>query len=83
MTNHTTLTLFAAVISTTLGLAANGEETRSIKYGAGASQVIITDLGLLPGGTTSAGPGNQQRADHCRPSHRQQPGTAASILERK
>jgi probable HAF family extracellular repeat protein len=55
MTNQTAVRLFAAVISTTLGVAANGEETRSIKYGAGASQVIITDLGLLPGGTASAG----------------------------
>jgi probable HAF family extracellular repeat protein len=38
-----------------LGVVTNGEETTSIKYVAGASQIIITDLGLLPGGTTSAG----------------------------
>src|SRR5258705_12615302 len=38
-----------------LGVVANAGETRSIKYAAGASQIIIRDLGLLPGGTTSAG----------------------------
>jgi probable HAF family extracellular repeat protein len=38
-----------------LGLVTSAEEARSIKYAAGPSQIIITDLGLLPGGTTSAG----------------------------
>src|SRR5258705_11909356 len=38
-----------------LGVVANAGETRSIKYAAGASQIIIRDLGLLPGGTASAG----------------------------
>jgi len=55
MNNHTTVKLFAAVISLALGAVTNGKDTRSIKYAAGASQIIITDLGLLPGGTTSAG----------------------------
>jgi probable HAF family extracellular repeat protein len=55
MNSHTTIRLFVGVISTTLGVLANGEETRSLKYAAGASQIVITDLGLLPGGTTSAG----------------------------
>ena len=38
-----------------LGAITNAEEPRSVKYAAGISQIIITDLGLLPGGTTSAG----------------------------
>src|SRR5262245_58500738 len=55
MNNHTTIRLFVAIISMALGVVTNGEEARSIKYTAGGSQIIITDLGLLPGGTTSAG----------------------------
>jgi probable HAF family extracellular repeat protein len=38
-----------------LGVVTNAEEARLVKYAAGPSQIIITDLGLLPGGTTSAG----------------------------
>src|SRR5262249_12315238 len=55
MNNHTTIRLFVAIISMALGVVTNGEEARSIKYTAGGSQIIITDLRLLPGGTTSAG----------------------------
>src|SRR4029453_7515566 len=58
MRNHTTIRsirLFAAAISMALGVVTNAEEAKSIKYAAGPSQIIITDLGLLPGGTTSAG----------------------------
>src|ERR1044071_9956471 len=57
MSNHTTIRLFAAALSMTLGIVTNGDETRSVKHTntASGSQIIITDLGLLPGGTTSAG----------------------------
>jgi len=58
MDNHTTtktIKLLAAAFSMALGVVANAGETRSIKYAAGASQIIIRDLGLLPGGTASAG----------------------------
>jgi probable HAF family extracellular repeat protein len=58
MNNHRTtktIRLFAAAFSVALGLVTNAETARSTKYSAGPSQVIITDLGLLPGGTTSAG----------------------------
>jgi hypothetical protein len=50
-----TITLFAGALSMTLGLVTNAEPGRSIKYVAGPSGIIITDLGLLAGGTTSAG----------------------------
>jgi probable HAF family extracellular repeat protein len=33
----------------------NAGQAPSSKYAAGAAQIIITDLGVLPGGTTSAG----------------------------
>ena len=33
----------------------NAGQAPSIKYAAGESEIIITDLGLLPGGTISAG----------------------------
>ena len=58
MNNHTTIKtirLFAAAISMALGVVTNAEEARSIKYAAGPSQIIITDLGLIPGGTFSSG----------------------------
>src|SRR4029453_6269660 len=58
MDNRTTIKtirLSAAAITMALGLVTNAEEARSVKYVAGPSQIIITDLGLLPGGTTSAG----------------------------
>lgn len=58
MSNHATvktIRLLVAAFGMELGVVANGEETSSIKYVAGASQITITDLGLLPGGTTSAG----------------------------
>ena len=47
--------LFVATISLALSVTVNAEEAKSIKYTAGASQIIITDLGLIPGGTTSSG----------------------------
>ena len=58
MSNHTTIKtirLVAGVISLALGVMIDAGPLPSIKYAAGASQIIITDLGLLPGGTTSAG----------------------------
>jgi len=49
--------LFAAGLSMELAVWSNAEETKSNKYKiiVSGSQIIITDLGLLPGGTTSAG----------------------------
>ena len=47
--------LFIATIGLTLGVMTSAEEARSIKYTASGSQIIITDLGLLPGGTASSG----------------------------
>ena len=45
-----------ATISLALSVTINAEEARSIKYNtASGSQIIIRDLGLLPGGTTSSG----------------------------
>ena len=59
MSNHTTMKtirLVAAAISLALSVTINAEEAKSIKYNTpSGSQIIITDLGLLPGGTTSAG----------------------------
>jgi hypothetical protein len=58
MGNHKTIKairIFAGVVSLALSAMINAEEARSIKYAGGPSQIIITDLGLLPGGTTSAG----------------------------
>jgi hypothetical protein len=58
MNNHTTIKttrLVAGVISLALSAMINAGQATSIKYAAGRSQIIITDLGLLPGGTTSAG----------------------------
>ena len=48
--------LLIAAISLALSVAINAEEAKSIKYNtASGSQIIITDLGLLPGGTSSSG----------------------------
>jgi probable HAF family extracellular repeat protein len=48
--------LFIAAISLSLSVAINAEEAKSIKYNtANGSQIIIKDLGLIPGGTTSSG----------------------------
>ena len=58
MSNHTTIKtirLVAGVISLALSAMINAGQVPSIKYAAGAAQIIITDLGVLPGGTTSAG----------------------------
>jgi probable HAF family extracellular repeat protein len=58
MSNHTTIKtirLVAGVISLALSAMMNAGQAPSIKYAAGASQITITDLGVLPGGTTSAG----------------------------
>ena len=58
MSNHTTIKtirLVAGVISLALSAMINAGQAPSIKYAAGASQIIITDLGLLPGGTISGG----------------------------
>ena len=58
MSNHTTIKtirLFAGVISLALSAMINAGQAPSIKYAAGGSQIIITDLGLLPGGTFSSG----------------------------
>ena len=58
MGNHTTIKtirLVAGVISLALSAMINAGQSPSIKYPAGASQIIITDLGLLPRGTFSSG----------------------------
>ena len=48
--------LLIAAISLALSVAINAEEAKSIKYNtASGSQIIITDLGLIPGGTFSSG----------------------------
>src|SRR5215216_4608875 len=47
--------LLATGISMLLGVVTNAEEAGSIKYSRGTSRITITDLGLLPGGTASAG----------------------------
>ena len=48
--------LLIAAISLALSVTINAEEAKSIKYNtASGSQIIITDLGLLPGGTFSSG----------------------------
>ena len=58
MSNHTTIKtirLVAGVISLALSAMINAGQAPSVKYPAGASQIIITDLGLLPRGTFSSG----------------------------
>ena len=48
--------LLIAAISLALSVGINAEEAKSIKYNtASGSQIIIRDLGLLPGGTASSG----------------------------
>ena len=48
--------LLIAAISLALSVTINAEEAKSIKYNtASGSQIIITDLGLIPGGTFSSG----------------------------
>ena len=48
--------LFVGAISLAMSVMTNAEEAKSIKYTtASGSQIIITDLGLLPGGTFSDG----------------------------
>jgi len=48
--------LLIATIRLALGVITNAKETQSIRYDtASRSQVIITDLGLIPGGTFSSG----------------------------
>jgi hypothetical protein len=47
--------LLIAAISVVLCVAINAEEAKSIKYNiASGSQIIIRDLGLIPGGTFSS-----------------------------
>src|SRR6476659_1553499 len=48
--------LLIAAISLVLSISIDAEEAKSIKYNtASGSQIIITDLGLIPGGTFSSG----------------------------
>jgi probable HAF family extracellular repeat protein len=48
--------LLIAVISLALSVAINAEEAKSSKHHtASDSQIVIRDLGLIPGGTTSSG----------------------------
>lgn len=48
--------LLIATISLVLSIAINAEEAKSIKYhSASGAQIVIRDLGLIPGGTTSSG----------------------------
>src|SRR5690242_3983608 len=58
MDNYMTMkamTLFASVLSMVFGVGTNAEVATSINAISNGSGIIITDLGLLPGGTTSAG----------------------------
>ena len=59
MSNHTTIRqirLFAGVISLALSATISAEEAKSIKFStASGSEITITDLGLIPGGTFSSG----------------------------
>src|SRR6266480_7768121 len=58
MSNHTTIKtirLVGGVISLALSAMINAGEAPSINHAADSSQIIITDLGVLPGGTTSGG----------------------------
>ena len=48
--------LLIASVSLALSVTTTAEEAKSIKYNtASGSQIMIRDLGLLPGGTTSSG----------------------------
>jgi len=48
--------LLIATIRLALGVITNAKETQSIRYDTTSrSQAIITDLGLIPGGTFSSG----------------------------
>ena len=48
--------LLIAALSLPLSVAINAEDAQSIKYPtASGSQIVIRDLGLIPGGTTSSG----------------------------
>src|SRR6478672_6941086 len=48
--------LLIASVSLALGVMTTAEEAKSNKYNtANGSQIMIRDLGLLPGGTTSSG----------------------------
>jgi len=48
--------LLITTISLALSVMANAQEAKSIRYNtASGSQIIITDLGLIPGGTFSSG----------------------------
>ena len=50
------MALFIAAVSLALSVTTNAEEAKSIKYNtASGSQIIIRDLGLIPGGTFSSG----------------------------
>ncbi len=47
--------LFVGALSLALSAMTNAEEAKAIKYTSGGSQITLTDLGLLPGGTASSG----------------------------
>jgi hypothetical protein len=47
--------LLIATISPALSVITNTEEAKSIEYFAGESQIVISDLGLIRGGTASTG----------------------------
>jgi hypothetical protein len=53
------MALFIGVISLALSAMISAGQAPSIKYAAGGSQIIITDLGLIPGGTCSGLSGTQ------------------------
>src|SRR4029453_8283543 len=47
------MALFIGAVSLALSAITNAEEPKSINYTPGGSQIIITDFGLIPGGTFS------------------------------
>ena len=86
MSNHTTIKtirLVAGVISLALSAMINAGQVPSIKYAAGAAQIIITDLGVLPGGTTSAGLAINSQPIIVGLATDTQPEPATAILGRK
>ena len=86
MSNHTTIkTNKASCRGHQLGAERNdkcrGGEVDQVYRGG--SQITITDLGLLPGGTLSSGLAINNRAGNCRFGERQQLGIAAATLGRE
>ncbi len=57
--------LLVAVVGLALCVISNAEASRSITYTVGEWQITVTDLGLLPGGTTSSALAINNRGRNC------------------